>query len=225
MIADLEKRIIHEKDGLLVINKPYDLPSTGRKLDDDDCLQYWLMQRHGAMVWAVHQLDADTSGVNLFVTEKSLVKYYKEMLENTQAEKDYLAMVHGVPQWNECEEYGPIGKVDSRSLGINPQGKSAHSHFEVLGSANDFSLIKAKIFTGRTHQIRIHLSHLGHPLVGEEWYCDPPCTTHKRQALHCFKVHLPQSGQTFMAPLAKDLKQFALSKGLNVKFLNGYLSL
>jgi 23S rRNA pseudouridine1911/1915/1917 synthase len=215
MIADLEKRIIHEKDGLLVINKPYDLPSTGRKLDDDDCLQYWLMQRHGAMVWAVHQLDADTSGVNLFVTEKSLVKYYKEMLENIQAEKDYLAIVHGVPSWIQCDEHGPIGKVDSRSLGIHPQGKSAHSHFEVLGSIKDLSVIKARIYTGRTHQIRIHLSHLNHSLVGEEWYCEPPCTLHKRQALHCYRIHLPQTDETFTAPLAEDLYQFAHSHGLS----------
>ena len=214
MIADLEKRIIYEKDGLLVLNKPYDLPSTGRKLDDDDCLQYWLIQRQGAMVWAVHQLDADTSGINLFVTEKKLVKYYKELLEQAQADKQYLAIVHGVPSWKQCEEHGPIGKVDARSLGIHAEGKTAHSHFEVLGSVKDFSLIKVKIFTGRTHQIRIHLSHLNHPLVGEEWYCDPPCTVHQRQALHCYKIHLPQTGQTFIAPLAEDLKQLAQNHGL-----------
>ena len=214
MIADLEKRIIYEKDGLLVLNKPYDLPSTGRKLDDDDCLQYWLIQRQGAMVWAVHQLDADTSGINLFVTEKKLVKYYKELLEQAQAEKQYLAIVHGVPNWLQCEEHGPIGKVDSHSLGIHAEGKTAHSHFEVLGSVKDFSLIKVKIFTGRTHQIRIHLSHLNHPLVGEEWYCDPPCTVHQRQALHCYKIHLPQTDQAFIAPLADDLKQLAQNHGL-----------
>jgi len=215
MIADLEKRIIYEKDGLLVLNKPYDLPSTGRKLDDDDCLQYWLIQRQGAMVWAVHQLDADTSGINLFVTEKKLVKYYKELLEEAQADKQYLAIVHGVPSWKQCEEHGPIGKVDARSLGIHAEGKTAHSYFEVLGSVKDFSVLKARIFTGRTHQIRIHLSHLGHPLVGEEWYCDPPCTVHQRQALHCYKIHLPQTDQTFIAPLAEDLKQLAQNHGLS----------
>ena len=63
------------------------MPSTGRALDDDDCLQCWLMRRHGGMVWALHQLDADTSGINMFVTEKKLVKYYKNILEKTQADK------------------------------------------------------------------------------------------------------------------------------------------
>ena len=215
MIIDLEQRIIHEKDGLLVINKPYDLPSTGRKLDDDDCLQYWLIQRHGGMVWAVHQLDADTSGVNIFVTEKKLVKYYKKMLEKTQADKQYLAIVHGIPNWKKCEERGRIGKIDSRNLGIHPEGKAAHSKFEVLGSAKDCSLIRVRIFTGRTHQIRIHLSHLSHPLVGEEWYREPACTLHKRQALHCLKIHLPQTGETFTAPLAEDLNQLAQSQALS----------
>ena len=215
MIHDIEQRIIYEKNGLLVMNKPHDLPSTGRALDDDDCLQFWLMQRHGGMVWALHQLDADTSGVNMFVTEKKLVKYYKKILEKTQADKQYLAIVHGCPDWDECEERSHIGKINERSLGIHPDGKTAHSKFDLLGTSGGFSLIKATIFTGRTHQIRIHLSHLGHSLVGEEWYREPACLHHPRQALHCHKIHLPQTGDIFMAPLAEDLNQLAENLGLS----------
>ena len=215
MISDLEQRIIYESNDLLVINKPHDMPSTGRTLDDDDCLQFCLMRRHGGMVWALHQLDADTSGINMFVTEKKLVKYYKKFLEKTQADKQYLAIVHGSPDWHEYEEHGRIGKVDERSLGIHPEGKTAHSKFERLGSHGNFSLIRATIFTGRTHQIRIHLSHLGHPLLGEEWYIEPPCLLHPRQALHCHKIHLPQTGNDFTAPLAEDLSYLAERLGLS----------
>ncbi|WP_158527414.1 RluA family pseudouridine synthase [Pelagibaculum spongiae] len=209
MIDDLEARIIYQKNGLLVVDKPFNIPTSGRSLDDDDCLQYWLMQRHGTMVWAVHQLDADTSGVNLFVTEKRLVSIYKKALEDHNSVKEYLAIVHGNPTWNQCEEFGAIGKIDQRSLGITPDGKSAHSQFTVTKKGPEHSLVTVNIFTGRTHQIRIHLSHLGHPIVGEEWYCNPPCNRHPRQALHCHMVHLPQMEQTFIAPLATDLKRLA----------------
>lgn len=58
-VPDLEARIIYQGEGLLVVNKPYDIPTSGRTLEDDDALQYWLMQRQGDKVWAVHQLDAD----------------------------------------------------------------------------------------------------------------------------------------------------------------------
>ena len=82
MIKDLDERIICENESVLVVNKPYGLPSTGKSLDDDDCLQFYLIKRHGGMVWAIHQLDADTSGVNIFVTDKKLVPIYKKYLED-----------------------------------------------------------------------------------------------------------------------------------------------
>lgn len=212
MIEDLKQRIIFEDKKLLVVNKPHDIPSTGHNLDDNDCLQYWLIKYHGSMVWAIHQLDADTSGVNIFVTEKKLVKVYKDLLEHPSSIKEYLAIVHGNPSWDQCDEYGAIGKIDERNLGISPDGKSAHSRFKVLKRNDNYALVQAHIFTGRTHQIRIHLSHLGHPLIGEEWYCRPPCPEHPRQALHCSKVSIPLVKEEYVAPLAEDLKKLLVIK-------------
>ncbi len=214
MIPDLEARIIYEQDGLIVVDKPHDLPSTGRTLDDDDCLQFWLIKRHGGMVWAIHQLDADTSGVNLFTTDKKLVPIYKKALELKNSEKTYLAIIKGNPNWTTIEEFSPLGKVDDRSLGVIATGKSAHSKFTVLDRNTDYALLKVNIYTGRTHQIRIHLAHLGFPLVGEEWYTQPPCKIHPRQALHCYQINLPKVDKVFTAPLASDLE--ALLKDLRL---------
>lgn len=203
--GDIESRILYEKDGLLAVNKPHDIPTSGKNLDDDDALQYWLIQREGAMVWAVHQLDADTTGVNVFTTRKKLVGKLQKALAHPETEKRYLALVHGTPEWDQikCEE--PIGKVDARNMGITPEGKNASSVITVLEKVDVFSLVEVKIKTGRTHQIRIHLSHLGFPLVGEEWYCDPPCTLHPRQALHALEVCFADSAlPNFKAPLAED---------------------
>jgi len=208
---DLEERILFEENGLLVVNKPPDLPSTGRSLEDSDCLQFWLMQRHGGMVWAVHQLDADTSGINVFTTEKKLVHQLQKRMRSPQGRKTYLALVHGSPLWTHRKVEAPIGFIDSRSLGVTEQGKSASTHFSVLHHTTEHALIEASLLTGRTHQIRIHLSSLGHPLIGEEWYRDPPCPHHPRQALHAWKLDLAAGPgpRSFVAPLPTDLCQLA----------------
>ena len=214
-IPDLDQRIIYEDDKLLILNKPFDIPTSGKNLADDDCVQFWLQQRHGEMIWAVHQLDADTTGLNIFVKQRQLVKIYKDYLSQVDSVKYYLAIVHGKPHWHEIDEQAKIGYIDSRSLGVCDLGKTAHSHFEVIEYTADFSLIKARIFTGRTHQIRIHLSHLGHPLVGEEWYCNPPCKLHRRQALHAWKILLNSTPpQCFKAPPPNDFTELARKLGL-----------
>jgi 23S rRNA-/tRNA-specific pseudouridylate synthase len=208
---DLEERVLFEAKGLLVVNKPPDLPSTGRSLDDSDCLQFWLIQRHGGMVWAVHQLDADTSGINVFTTEKKLVGQLKKRMRSPQGRKTYLALVHGRPSWTHRKVDAPIGFIDSRSLGVTEEGKTASSHFSVLHHTPEHALIEARILTGRTHQIRIHLSSLGHPLIGEEWYRSSPCLSHPRQALHAWKLDLAAGPGpcSFVAPLAPDLCKLA----------------
>jgi RluA family pseudouridine synthase len=202
-----KETILFHQDHLIVVNKPSNLPSTGRTLKDPDCLQYQLISQEKQMVWAIHQLDADTSGVNLFTTDKMMVKLYKEALQQTHSKKIYLAIIHGSPNWRTIDEKSPIGKIDTKNLGVTVTGKPAHSHFKVLSQTANHSLIQAQIFSGRTHQIRIHLAHLGFPLVGEEWYRTPPCKLHPRQALHCYEINLLTIKQRFKVPLSKDLHQ------------------
>ncbi len=211
---DLEARILFEQDGIVAVNKCPDLPTSGRALDDDDCLQFALMQRHGAMVWAVHQLDADTSGVNLFVTRKELVEPLKQAMAHQDAAKRYLAIVHGSPSWTDQTCDAPIGSVGNGSLGVTPDGRHASSTFQVLGRTDRFAVVAAKIATGRTHQIRIHLASLGHPLVGEEWYREEPCELHPRQALHAaaLKIAGPHA-LVLTAPLPEDLRALAARLG------------
>lgn len=209
-IPDLENRIIYEDRDLLIFDKPFDIPTSGKTLHDDDCVQFWLQKRKGGMIWAVHQLDADTTGVNIFVKEKRLVQLYKEYLGDADSAKYYLAIVHGIPTWHEIDENSKIGCVTPGNLGVCEHGRSAQSHFEVIAHSANFSLVKVRIFTGRTHQIRIHLSHLGHPLVGEEWYCNPPCRLHPRQALHAWQILLNKvPTQSFTAPIPEDFKDLA----------------
>lgn len=211
---EVEERILLERDGVLAIDKPPGLPTSGLALDDPRCLQHALMERHGGMVWAVHQIDADTTGVNLFVKEKRLVKEFKRQMEDASAHKRYLAVVHGAPDWERKTVHAPIGLVDERSLGVHPDGKSAHSEFRVHSHGQDAALIEARIFTGRTHQIRIHLAHLGHPLIGEGWYRNPPSREHPRQALHAWRMELETL--TLEAPIPEDLLGLMREKELSL---------
>lgn len=218
----LEASLLDRFDDLIVIDKPPGWPTTGRDLTDEDCVQFHLLKHFGSMVWALHQLDADTSGLCLFTLSRPRVQELKAIWSDPATRKEYLAIVHDVPAWNTHEEKARIGPIAPHSLGVSPDGKPAHTTFEVLARTDGFSLLRAHLFTGRTHQIRIHLQHLGYPLVGEGWYRETPCTLHPRQALHAASltfpvaVALPQS--RFTAPLAADLVQLAKRLGLPLDF-------
>jgi len=215
---EIERRILHEGDDLIVFNKPYDWPTSGHNLDDMDCVQYHLiryLREKGTitptakypigMVWAVHQLDADTTGLLLFATQKSSVHKYHHLLTHPNTEKYYIAVVRGRPEWNTIIETNPIGKRADGSRGVLTElegGQSARTEFTVLERHHNHSVLKVRLHTGRTHQIRIHLSILRHPLLGEERYTPEPCQRHFRQALHAYSISIPNVPS---APIPEDL--------------------
>lgn len=226
-VPDLEYRIVHEEGGVVVVDKPALLPSTGRKLDDRRCLQWAMIERnHGDMVWAVHQLDTGTSGLNVFVTKKSLVPVWQERLRAATARKRYLGIIHGrLPkaQVTVDEPIGWTGAPPNRRWGIARKGKHARSHFQELGASSDgsSSVISVRIETGRTHQIRVHLEHLGLALVGEPYYCSPPCEALPRVALHAWKLRFTDgvAPDRFEAAVPEDLRALALACGADAAVL------
>jgi 23S rRNA pseudouridine1911/1915/1917 synthase len=199
---ELELRILREDGGLVVVDKPFDLPSTGRQLEDSDSLQYALIQRYGSMTWAVHQLDADTTGVNVFVQQRELVKVWQARLRFPAACKSYLGIIHGnVPD---------AGML----LDTEIDGRQAVTRIQPLDQTDEAALLRIEIETGRTHQIRIHLQSIGLSLFGEEWYRPTKCTQHPRQALHAQRIQLPDT--TLEAPVPADLLSLAGKLGLNI---------
>lgn len=211
--ADIGPRLLHEADGLLVIDKPAGLPSTGASLDDPWCAQHMLMTRARRKVWAVHQLDALTTGVNVFVRRKALVAEVGERMRGPGA-KRYLAICHGVPDFERTTVDAPIGWVSAaRRRGVTPSGDAAHTEVEVLAAGHQAALLRCTMGSGRNHQLRIHLAHLGHPLLGEGRYREPACHRHRRHALHAWELRLTD-GQTFRAPLPEDLRELAVRVGL-----------
>ena len=209
--------ILWEGDGLIVVDKPPGLPSTGRDLDDPRCVQHVLMTRLRRRIWAVHQLDTDTSGVNLFVRRKALVDVWSRRLR--EGTKRYVAICHGSPDFDALRVDAPLGPLrgDRRHLGIAPRGRPAVTELTVLDRAASAALVEARILTGRTHQVRLHLSHLGHPLVGERRYREPACDLHPRHALHAAEITVAGSegqGGVWRAPFPADLAALCARLGL-----------
>lgn len=133
--------------------------------------------------------------------------------------KTYLAIVHGHPEFDERRIDAPIGVLreePTRQLGVIDTGQRAATHVRVLDRSADAALLRVRIETGRTHQIRIHLASIGHPLYGEDWYREPRCREHPRQALHAWRVEFADAGepQSIESPWPEDLR--ALTRRLQL---------
>ncbi len=197
---------VYFDDELLIWNKPPDLPTSGRSLDDDDCLQFHFIQARGSMVWAVHQLDADTSGLNVFVLNKRAVGRMQKRMRSPNGQKTYLALVDAEVPWTQHLVDAPIARV-AGSMCVTDSGKPARTEFKVRRRGEGATLLEARLFSGRTHQIRVHLQHLGLSLFGEEWYRTTPCDKHPRQALHAWKLEFADGLEpsAWLAPPPDDL--------------------
>ncbi|MCP4340375.1 MAG: RluA family pseudouridine synthase [Desulfobulbaceae bacterium] len=174
--------ILYEDDSLLLIAKPPGLvvhPGSG---NENGTLVNGLLH-HCQMIadvgdslrpGIVHRLDKDTSGIMVVAKTESVHRLLVDCFKNRRLEKEYLALLHGVPKEKTGRIVAPIGRnpVQRQKMAIRPTGgKHAASRWEVLQAFdNRYSLVKVVIETGRTHQIRVHMAHLGYPVVGDRVY-------------------------------------------------------
>lgn len=173
----------------------------------------------------VHRLDRDTSGVMILTKTPEAHAFYKQAFQERETNKTYLAFVYGV--FKE-DKYGtitfPIGRsrkdfrLRSAQRGAKGQMREAVTRWEVIGEHNDHSLLKVMPETGRTHQIRVHLKAVHHPIVCDPLYApNHPCDLgFKRLGLHAYQLDLPlQNGErlTLTAPLPDELHEAAATFG------------
>ena len=162
----------------------------------------------------VHRLDKDTSGVMVVAKNDKAHINLSEQIQSKSAKRTYLAIVHGRINDNVGIIEGAIGrhKTDRKKMAITPDGKPAITEFRVLERFKDYTFVECNLKTGRTHQIRVHMTSIGYPLVG-----DPKYGTRKNffdikgQALHSHVLTLshPSTDErmTFTAPLPEDMKE------------------
>ncbi|MDR2491365.1 MAG: RNA pseudouridine synthase [Spirochaetaceae bacterium] len=215
--------LVFEDNNLIVVNKASGISVGG---DRWDCTQNRLDRLLGKSVQVVHRIDKETSGLVVFAKNKETHGKLCSFFEKRAVEKTYIAVIHGKPLWKEtvCElGLVPDGNKKHQTIIDMYRGKKSRTVFKMMFSAGNYSVIAAMPETGRTHQIRVSLAHLRHPIVCDDlygtskplllssfkrgWRGDPqderPLIS--RLALHAAKLRIPGM-QDFVAPLPKDFK-------------------
>ncbi|NJB67349.1 23S rRNA pseudouridine1911/1915/1917 synthase [Desulfobaculum xiamenense] len=230
--------VVYEDESLVVLNKPAGLTVHPAPTQTENTLVHRLVHHYPGMLdmegerpGIVHRIDKDTSGLILVALDEGTRLDLSEDFAERRVEKHYLAVVHGVPCSTSRASHGeieaPIGRDPrhkTRMAVTEKGGREARTAWEVLWSSPDrrASLVRVRIFTGRTHQIRVHMAHIGHPLMGDEVYgarqhkqwlretgCDPALAP--RQMLHAWRLGFehPETGERldFMQAPPEDFRR------------------
>jgi len=164
--------IVFEDEHFLAINKQAGILTIPDRFRKDIPNLYAMLSTDREELYTVHRLDKFTSGGLLFAKNKEVHKALSESFMERIPEKYYLAIVDGVPRESSGEIDQPLTEsmVTRGKMLIHPRGKQSKTSYEVLQNFVKFSLLKVKIHTGRLHQIRVHLAHIGHPLMVDSLY-------------------------------------------------------
>ena len=178
---DIPLEILYEDDDIIVVNKPKGMVVHPANGNPDGTLVNAIMSickdslsgiggeiRPGI----VHRLDKNTSGAIIIAKNDKAHINLSEQLKKHEIKKTYIALVRGVVKENNASINMPIGrsKKDRKKMDVDKNGKEAITHFKVMKRYKDSTLLEINIETGRTHQIRVHLSHIGYPIIGDEVY-------------------------------------------------------
>lgn len=216
----LATRILYENEHLLILNKPSGIPVHGGsqvKLGLVEILR--CMYPKLPQLELAHRLDADTSGCLIFAKKRSILREIHQLLREGKVRKVYQTLTKGHWKKNELRVDAPLHKnilsSGERIVRVNAEGKASVTIFRSLQTYKQAMLMEAVLETGRTHQIRVHAKHQGHPIAGDEKYGDKEFNKLMRQAglkrlfLHAYFIDftIPSTGQhvQITAPLENDL--------------------
>jgi len=206
--------ILYQDDDLIVADKPPGLlVHRSRESSDRVFLLQLLRDQVGRYLYPVHRLDRAASGAIAFALSSEMARELQASLTSPTARKEYLALVRG--------SAADSGEIDRPLTGANGEKKDALTRYEKLGEIYRSSLLRVRIFTGRRHQIRRHLAHLSHQLIGDTTYGKGKINRFLREEhglprmfLHCARLEFdhPQGGERVevRAPLAEDLRSYLL---------------
>lgn len=177
---NLHLDIVYEDDDVIVVNKPQGMvvhPSAGHP---DKTLVNGLLYHtkqlaqspEGFRPGIVHRIDKDTSGLLMIAKNDKARKSLEKQLAEKSNKREYLAIVHGNFETRSGLINAPIGRNPNnrKQMAVNPKGKHAVTHFEVLEQFKNYALVRCILETGRTHQIRVHMKYIDHPIAGDPLY-------------------------------------------------------
>lgn len=206
VLKQIESRIIYEDKRILVLNKP-----SGLAVHGGSGLRYGVIEAlrelrpNDKQLELVHRLDRDTSGCLIIAKKRSALRRLHEQLREGSMDKIYLTLVKGKwkgrSKWVDAPLLKNVIRSGERLVFVDSKGKDARSQFIPYSVSEEASLMTVKLDTGRTHQIRVHAQHIGHPIAGDDKYGDEEFNRNlkgkglKRLFLHAFslKFHLPNT--------------------------------
>ncbi len=216
--------ILFEDEDLLVINKPYGIAVHAGSGVEYGIIEILRKQRKDLnFLELAHRLDKETSGVLVLAKKNAVLKKMYSVFKEKKLKKNYLVLTHGNFLENKINVHLPLYKtvnaLGEHFVKVDVQnGKEAHSIFRLIARWENLSLLNAQILTGRTHQIRVHLNHLGFPVLNDEKYGDfkenKKIKSLKRMALHAYSLILPHKENQKLilkAPLEESLRQFIVN--------------
>ena len=203
--------IIHLDEQIIVINKPAGISVLPEGWEPDAPYLRQMLEEQFQKIWVVHRLDKVTSGVMVFARTAEAHRELNGQFERHEVEKVYQAIVEGFLPWDERTArhmlQTNVGRKH-RTVVVNKRGKNSETEFKVLKRGQEQALIEARPKTGRTHQVRVHLSALGFPMLGDVLYGAAETDLIARPALHAAELTFrhPASGErvTFTAHPPND---------------------
>lgn len=212
---DMELDIVYEDEDVLVVNKPGGMPThpSAGHLDDtlaNGIAAHYLTKGEEHVFRAVNRLDKDTSGLMCVAKHSYAHTRLIEQLHGGGLERGYLAIVTGRLDGAGTID-APIARESFLKRTVRADGKRAVTHYTAVAYGHGCTLVRLALETGRTHQIRVHMAHIGHPLLGDWLYGEEDKMRFPRQALHSERLSFihPVTGErlSFTAELPEDMKK------------------
>ena len=181
--------ILYEDEDIIAVNKPCGMPSHPSRLHKNDTLANALKYYMGCSLHIITRLDKDTTGVVLTAKNSHMAALLTDLIKGKKIQKEYVAVVNGALQLPVGEINVPIEKEgNSIRRIVSSFGKEAITKYEVLNTNGKYSLVRLIPITGRTHQLRVHMNHMGCPIYGDSLYGN---SNEEFMCLHCRKISFP----------------------------------
>lgn len=211
-IADIDLSVLYEDDDVIVINKPAGIISHARgRYWYEPSVASFVRQKtgqEGERAGIVHRLDRATSGVMICAKNQQALSWLQKQFSHRRVKKTYVALVEGTLKAPSAVIDMPIERNPKKpqTFRVGSNGKSARTTYTVIVSGESLSELELKPETGRTHQLRVHLHQIGHPIIGDELYGGKKS---ERLMLHSYRLEITLPGgkrRVFTAPVPDEFK-------------------